>query len=184
VAKVTVNPSEFNLVFFDAGQIGELIGTFAERIGLDADITINVDEKSALGRAEIGSLEPVVLEVQGGAFEDSKRPRNLSERAVIDVAGRLLFRVKDRLDPAFGNPPPEAELTLQQVTAWDAYCLGRTERAGYHPAKPRRVYHFRNRHGFTDVADAAFERLWSGEGLTWADIQAVCDETQAARQPA
>jgi len=184
VARVTITPEQFNLVFFDAAQIASILGDFAGKVGLDADIQVNVDEASALGRAQVASLDPVVLEVQGGAFEDPKRPRQLSERAVIDVAGRLLYRVRDRLDPSFGEPPADAELTLQQLTAWDAYCLGRTERLGYHPAKPRRLYHFRNRHGFTDVADAAFERLWSGDGLTWADIEAVCVETAAARQPA
>jgi len=36
----------------------------------------------------------------------------------------------------------------------------------------------------SDTADAAFERLWNGEGLTWADVQAVCDETAATRSVA
>jgi hypothetical protein len=45
----------------------------------------------------------------------------------------------------------------------------------------RRRYHFRNRHGFTDVADAMFERLWNGDGLTWAEIEAACSATEAAR---
>jgi hypothetical protein len=50
--------------------------------------------------------------------------------------------------------------------------------------RQRRLYHFRNRHGFSDVADAAFARLWDASGLTWADIQAVCDETEASRSAA
>ena len=33
--------------------------------------------------------------------------------------------------------------------------------------------------GFTDVADAAFERLWAADEITWADIRAVCAETGA-----
>jgi hypothetical protein len=129
-------------------------------------------------------MEPVTLKVQGGAFEDPKKPRHLSERGVLDVAGRLLYRVKDRLDPSFGTPPGDDDVSLTQSTAWDAYCLGRFERLGYSPAKPRRLYHFRNRHGFTDVADAAFERLWTADGLTWADIEEVCRQTEEARQPA
>jgi len=182
VAKVTVSPEKFNLVFFDAGEIAELVGSAAARIGVDADITVDVDEASALGRARVTSMDPVTLSVQGGAFEDPKRPRHLAPHNVEDVASRLLFRVRDRLDPSFGDPPPDEELTLQQSTAWDAYCLGRAERLGFHPAKPRRLYHFRNRHGFSDVADAAFERLWSADGLTWADLEAVCAETEAGRQ--
>jgi hypothetical protein len=108
----------------------------------------------------------------------------MSEVSVVDVVGRLLFKVKDRLDPAFADAPADADLNLQQHTAWETYCVGRCSRAGMTPAKARRLYHFRNRHGFTDVSDAVFERLWNGEGLGWADIEAACAETAAAREPA
>jgi hypothetical protein len=123
-----------------------------------------------------------VIKVEGGAFEDAKRPRQMSDRGIVDVLGRLLFRVKDRLDPAFGTPPTDQELTLQQQTAWDTYAVGRAERAGLPVQKARRLYHFRNRHAFSDVADAVFNRLWSAETLTWADIEAACAETSAARE--
>jgi hypothetical protein len=46
--------------------------------------------------------------------------------------------------------------------------------------RQRRLYQFRNRHGFTDAADAAFDRLWSADGLTWAEISALSDEALAA----
>ena len=100
---------------------------------------------------------------------------------MTDVLGRLLHRCRDRLDPAFGEAPEDGELTLQQSTAWDAYAVGRCARLGYPVQRQRRLYHFRNRHGFNDVADQAFARLWEAQGLTWADIQAVCEETDAAR---
>ena len=42
--------------------------------------------------------------------------------------------------------------------------MGRLERLGYDVRpRSRRLYHFRNRHGFTDVADNAFKRLWAAE---------------------
>ena len=47
-------------------------------------------------------------------------------------------------------------------------------RAGWAPQKQRRIYHFRNRHGFTDEADQAFNRLWSADGLTWDELEAIC----------
>jgi hypothetical protein len=56
-------------------------------------------------------------------------------------------------------------------------------RLGYPVQRQRRLYHFRNRHGFSDTADVVFERLWQAEGLTWADIQAACDETEPTRTP-
>ena len=181
MAKISISPEKFTMVLFETDRIRELASEVAGRVGVEVDIAVEVDEASALGRARVMSVEPVKLWLQGGALEDPKRPRHLSDRNVVEVFGRLLYRVRDRLDPAFGKPPSDDELSLQQSTAWDAYCLGRLARLGYEVAKPRRLYHFRNRHGFTDVADAAFERMWNADGLTWSDIEAVCAETEAAR---
>lgn len=179
--KISITPAQFTMVLFETDRIKELVAEVAGRVGVDADIQVEVDEASALGRSRVASADPVKLWLQGGALEDPKRPRHLSDQNVVEVFGRLLYRVRDRLDPAFGQAPNDDELTLQQSTAWDSYCMGRVARLGYTVAKPRRLYHFRNRHGFTDVADAAFERLWNADGLTWADIEAVCAETEAAR---
>ena len=183
MAKVVVTPEQFNFVNFDAGRVAELTGTIADKVGLPADVEvrIDIDESSPLGRTRIESLEPITISVEGGAFEDAKRPRHLSDKSVIDVVGRLLFRAKDRLDPGFADAPADGDLTLQQQTAWDTYAVGRCERMGWAPQKKRRIYHFRNRHGFTDAADAVFDRLWNADGLAWADIDAACAETEAAR---
>ena len=184
--RVVVTPETFSFVQFDAARIAELVEEVAVRVGVpaDAEIRVEVDERTPLGRTRLASLDPITLEVQGGAFENAKMPRTLSPRSVEDVVGRLLFRATDRLHPGFAEAPADDALTLQQQTAWDAYAVGRCERAGYSPSKGRRVYHFRNRHGFTDVADRVFERLWSADGLTWADIEAACAETAAAREVA
>ena len=183
MATVEVTPQEFVMVTFDAARIAELAGEVADKVGLagDAVLRIEVDEQEPLGRTTVVSLDPITIKVEGGAFEDAKRPRQMSDRGIVDVLGRLLFRVRDRLDPAFGPAPADDELTLQQQTAWDAYAVGRAERSGLPVQRARRLYHFRNRHGFSDVADAVFERLWRAESLTWADIDAACAETAAAR---
>ena len=186
MAEVTVAPEEFTVVFFDSGRIAALAGEVADKVGLapGSELRVEVKENEPLGRTTIESLEPIVITVEGGAFEDARRPRHMSEKSVVDVLGRLLFKARDRLDPAFADAPADDALDLQQHTAWEAYCVGRCARAGMSPAKSRRLYHFRNRHGFTDVADAVFERLWIAEGLGWADLQAACAETAAAREPA
>ena len=181
MAAVTITPEKFTMVLFEADRIVDLVQQVAAKVGIDGDIAVEVDEASALGRARVKSADPIELWLQGGALEDPKSPRNLSERNVSEVFGRLLFRVKDRRDPSFGTPPGDDDLSLQQGTAWDAYCLGRLERLGYEVSKARRQYHFRNRHGFTDVADVTFERLWNADGLKWSDIEAACGETEAAR---
>ena len=183
MATVNVTPQEFVFVKFDAARVHDLTSAVADKVGIaaDAEIRIDIDESSPLGRTKLVSIDPITISVEGGAFEDAKRPRQLSDKSVRDVIGRLLFRAHDRLDPAFGDPPPDEELSLQQTTAWDTYAVGRCDRAGWAPQRQRRLYHFRNRHGFTDVADAVFERLWNAQNLTWADLEAACAETEAAR---
>lgn len=184
MAVVTVAPQTFDFVDFDAAIVTSVTAALTERIGLSADLPVHVeiDERTPLGRVQVRSLDPLVLFVEGGALEDPTRPRQLSERLTADVIGRLLLRARDRLDPAFGEPPPDGELTLQQQTAWDTTCMGRLERLGYDVRRPRRLYHFRNRHGFSDAVDRVFERLWAMESPTWADVEAACAETAAARQ--
>jgi hypothetical protein len=183
MSTVTVTPEEWKFVFFDGGIIGSLVEKLLADIGLDADVRIEVDETTPLARSSITSFDPIVVAAESGAFEDSKRPRQLSERAVTDVMGKWLLRIRDRRDPAFGEPPADGDLNLAQVTAWDTYCVGRMARLGYQVQRQRRLYHFRNRHGFSDLADTAFDRLWNGVDLTWADIQAACDETEPTRTP-
>ena len=175
MAKIVVAPETFTLVFFDAGRIAELAADVAGRLGLgdDVELRIEVDERIPLGRVRVTSMEPITLAVEGGAFEDPKHPRHLSDRSVLDVLGRTLQRIKDRLDPAFGDAPADDKLSLQQQVAWNTYAEGRNERQGLEVQKQRWLYHFRNRHGFTDAADAAFERLWETDALSWSDISAI-----------
>jgi hypothetical protein len=181
VTEVVVSPESFNFVDFSGERIAAVASKLMDEVGLTVPLRLEVDETTPLGRAWLASLEPLVVSVESGAFEDPKRPRQLSERSVADVVGRILFRVRDRLDPSFGEVPADDKLSLPESAAWDAYAVGRLGRLGYPAQRQRRLYHFRNRHGFSDVADSAFERLWNGEGLTWSDIKAVCEETAATR---
>jgi len=181
---VSVSPEKFSLVNYDAGEIASIIDELVKAIGLPGglDVRIEVDESTPLGRATITSTEPLVISCESGALEDPKRPRTLSRTGSADVLGRLLFRVRDRLDPAFGAPPADSDLTLPQSVAWDAYCIGRLVRLGYkhYDNRQRRLYHFRNRHGFSDAADEAFDRLWTADGLTWSDITALSESAVGA----
>ncbi|HVW32459.1 MAG TPA: hypothetical protein VHL53_07975, partial [Acidimicrobiia bacterium] len=138
----------------------------------DLAVRIEVDEKSPFGKAS-GTLEgrTATLSVEGGAFEDPQRLRQFSEAGTRLVLGRLLYRIVDRLDPAFGDPPADAGLTKAEHAAWDAYCVGRyARRAGIDGGQARRRYAFRIRHGFSDQSDRAFDQLWYGSGLSWPDI--------------
>jgi hypothetical protein len=179
---VEIRPETFSMVFFDADEIRAIVEQLIEEIGLPADapVAIEVDETTPLGRAQVASVDPIVITVESGALEDAKRVRQLDPAGTADVLGKLLLSVKDRLDPAFGEAPADDDLTLQQSAAWEAYCVGRLGRLGHNVQRQRRLYQFRNRHGFTDASDAAFERLWTADGLSWADISSISDEALAA----
>jgi hypothetical protein len=152
-------------------EVGALAGLPA-----DLQVAVAVDERSPFGKAS-ATVEgrTVTLAVEGGAFEDPQRLRHFSEENSRLVLGRLLFRVADRLDDGFGNPPADADLNPAEHAAWDAYAVGRyARRAGVDGGRGRRRYAFRIRHGFSDASDRCFDRLWTGSGLTWADIREIC----------
>ena len=176
--KVTVDPSAFSIVHYDAGRIAAVVSEVAVLAGVPDDVPIDVvvDEQNPFGKTTTAvEGRSVTIRVEGGAFEDPQRLRHFSEPNARIVLGRLLFRIADRLNPSFGDPPPDADLTPAEHTAWDAYSVGRYARcAGIDGGRGRRRYAFRIRHGFTDAADRAFDRLWTASDLTWADIQAIC----------
>ncbi len=184
---ISVRPDVFAVVDFQADHIARLVAEVADGVGLPADLAlvVDVDEGSPFGGTSVAidgntggpNVPPditVTISAESGAFEDPRAIRQLSEEGTRLVLGRLLFRVRDRLDPAFGRPPPDPELTLAQHAAWDAYAVGRYARlAGIDGGRDRRRYAFRLRHGFSDAVDRAFDRLWDGQGLTWADLEQI-----------
>src|SRR5207302_998186 len=109
------------------------------------------------------------------------RVRDVAKIVVSPERFTLVFFDADRIAELAGAVADET-LSMAQSVAWTVYSEGRCERLGLPTQKARWRYHFRNRHGFSDVADAAFDRLWAGEGLTWAAIEAVCEETAKARE--
>ncbi|HMG42978.1 MAG TPA: hypothetical protein VK611_16715 [Acidimicrobiales bacterium] len=173
---VTVVPETFLLVDYDAAQIAEVAARVWQQVGLPVGqpLRIEVDESTPLGRAWVSSSEPAVLSIESGGLEHNHRPRQFDGRASALLFGRLLMRLRDRLDPAFGDAPSDDDLTLPQSAAWDAFAVGRVgRRLGLDVQRQRRLYQFRVRHGFTDAADNVFDRLWTAESLSWADIDGL-----------
>lgn len=185
MARVSVAPQEFHFVRFDAARIAELAGQVADAVGFPAgdEVVIDIDERVPLGRVRLESVDPFRLRVEGAAFEDAKRLRQLSDDAVVDTVGRWLVRALDRRSPGFAGAPAEDEVPLPVSVAWTVSCAGRCEQAGYRPSAERWRYHFRNRHAFTDVSDACFDRLWSMPSPGWDDIVAASEEATASRAP-
>jgi hypothetical protein len=181
---VTVTPETFAMVDFDAARIASVVAGLLGRVGLDpdTDVHLEVNETTPMGRVRLTGVAPITVTAESGALEDPKAPRQLSEPGTAEALGRMLFAARDRLDPAFGAPALDDEVPGGVAMAWDVYCVARLGAAGYPVTRQRRLYHFRNRFGFTDCADAAFERLWSAAPLTYADLveiaaSAVSDES-------
>lgn len=183
MATITIEPDEFILVNYGIDEIRTIAQNVATGIGFPADhpIAIDIEESTPLMRVELASLTPLRIAVEGGAFEDLKRPRQLSADRTAAALACVLFQAHDQLFGGFADAPATGR-TLEQQIAWDVYASGRTDLLlGIPIVKQPRLYAFRNRHGFSDVSDAAFDRLWNATSLTWADLCAVCDETNAAK---
>jgi hypothetical protein len=181
--RVEVTPATFSMVQFDAARIAALVAEAATWVGLgDGDLVrVEVAEQVPLAGVALASIDPTVLVIEGGALEDPKRPRSMSDDAVRTVAVRLLARVADRRRDGFADAPGEDELSVAEADTWDVWALGRASRAGLSVQPQRWRYRFRNRHGFTDTADRVFDRLWASDHLTWSDLQRACQETAASR---
>jgi hypothetical protein len=142
-------------------------------LGIDRPVHVKVDETTPLGRVSVDIADTITVHVQSGAFEDSRKPRHQSEAATAAALGRALLRANDRLHGGFGEAPPDDELSLRQTSAWDTYVVTRLARIGLTINQQRWLYNFRNRHGFTDVADEAFDRIWGSEALTWGELESI-----------
>ncbi len=184
MSAITVTPDPFTLVPYDTAVIRALLEEAVALAGIPptADIALTVDEElfaPLTGHMSDVSNGRVVLWISGANFEDNKRPCHFSaEQARLDLAVMAL-RANDRLSGDFADAPPDAELSRGERAAWDTYAVGRAQRLGLGVRRPRQLYDFRLQHGFTDVADAAFERCWQAEHLTWDGIREICKETGA-----
>ncbi|HEX9260595.1 MAG TPA: hypothetical protein VF855_13735 [Acidimicrobiales bacterium] len=184
---VTVTPSTFALVMFDAAAIEQITADVATRLGLgDIDVAVEVDETTPIARISATGPAggPVVVHADSGALEDTRKPRQLGEAVAAGSLGRVLMRLKDRWDGGFADAPADGDLSLAQAVAWDTYCVARLDRAGIAANQQRWRYAFRNRHGFTDIADRTFDQIWAADSLSWAELDGLSAAAVAARQPA
>ena len=189
MTSITVTPDPFTLIGYDAAEIRTLVEEAAAlaEIPPGADIALSVDEE--LFAPLTGHMSDVVdgrivLWISGGNFEDNKRPTYFSaDQARADLAVMML-RAKDRLSDDFAAAPPDAELSRGERAAWDTYAVGRARRLGIDARRSRQLYDFRLQHGFTDVTDAAFERCWEADHITWDGIREICKETGATDRAA
>jgi hypothetical protein len=173
VVSVTVTPGEFLLVLFEHAEVVDVATRVVETVGIVNDVVVAVNETTPLQRVVVTSLEPITLDVESGALEDPRRPRKLSVPNAESSLSKVLFRVRDRLDGTFADAPADDKLTNAQRSAWGVFAVGRASRTGFHAQEQRQRYGFRNRHQFSDAADAVFDRLWSADSITWVELAAL-----------
>jgi hypothetical protein len=182
--RVTVTPDPFTLIAYDAADIAAIVEDVAALIGLPSNVEIRVDVDEELFAPLVGHMSDVVdgrivVWVSGANLEDNRRPRTFSAAQARRDLTIALLRAQDRLSPEFADAPPDDQLTRPERAAWDVSAVGRAGRLGMPVRRQAQIYEYRLQHGFSDVADAAFERLWDAPSTTFAALREVCAETGA-----
>jgi len=185
VSRVTVTPDPFTLIPFDAPTIASLVEDVAALVEFPPGVEIDVAVDEELFPPLTGHMTDVVdgrasLWISAANLEDTRQPRTFAPEQARSDFVVMLLRAKDRLSDDFADAPADRELTRGERVAWDIYAIGRAERLGMEVRRQRELYDFRLQHGFTDVADAAFDRCWNAPTMTFAGIREICKETGAA----
>ncbi|MBV8949954.1 MAG: hypothetical protein JOZ99_03700 [Actinobacteria bacterium] len=183
---VTVAPDPFRLVPYDASTIARLAREAAAMAGFPDDVAVALEVDEVLPHPLTGTFVDVTggrvsVWMSGANFEDPKRPLKFQEELAFAELVRAFLRAADRLRPEFAGAGPDEDLTDRQRAAWDVWTEGRAQRLGVPGTRPDRLrYHYRLHHGFNDVADDVFDRLWAADALAWTDLEQACAETDAA----
>ena len=185
MSRVTVTPDPFTLVPFDSAEIASLVEDVAALVEFPPEVGIDVVVDEELFPPLTGQMTDVVdgraaLWISAANLEDTRQPRTFAPDQSRSDLTVMLLRAKDRLSDDFADAPPDRELARGERIAWDIYAIGRAERLGLPVRRQRELYDFRLQHGFTDVADAAFDRCWNAPTMTFAGIREICKETGAA----
>jgi hypothetical protein len=172
---ITITPETFVRVEFDREQIREVVAEVASLLGVPNPIHVEVDEDTPLARmwASVdgtSSDATITLTVESGAIEDSQRIRQFGPERARESLGRMLLRARDRLRGDF-DLPADGDLGNEDHTAWNTYASGRLARLGIPVNQQRWRYDYRNRFGFSDDTDAAFDRLWAADDLSWDQVR-------------
>lgn len=186
---IAVVPDPFHLVEFDSAVVRDLVEEIAGSLEIPPGVAVTLTVDEAIPHPIVATHSDVVdgaidLWCTGGCFEARDKTRAFSERHARAEITAMLLRARDRLPGGgFEDASPDGDLLPGQRAAWDAYTMGRVRRLGHRVHHQKRLYDFRLQHGFTDAADAAFDRLWTTPVTTWAAINELCVETGAAARP-
>jgi hypothetical protein len=187
VSTITVTPDPFTLIGYDTNEIRAIAEDVAALVDFPTDVDIDIEVDEELFAPLVGHASDVVdgrahIWISGANFEDNRRPLKFSaDQARRDLTLTLL-RAKDRTTPEYADAPPDRELTRAERAAWDVNAAGRAAALGFALRRQALLYEFRLQHGFSDVGDAAFQRLWDAPAMTFAGIREICVETGGAER--
>jgi len=177
---VTVEPSIFKIVKYDADEIAGVAQEMLKLLGMEStNLLIDVDETVAMSRVTTTLSDPVHILVMSSAFENLKKPMTFSIDNAKFSLGRGLLRIRDRQSGNFADAPTDEDLSVVESAVWETYCVGRLSRLGLKVHKQRWQYNFRNRHGFKDAVDKHFEKIWEADGLTWSQLSEISQHALA-----
>ena len=186
MANLLLIPEEFTLVLFEASRMRELLDEVLLAIGAPSDLNITIEVDEELAQPMIASYVDlddgrISLWYSGGNFEDTLKARVLDEERALRELGVGILRGMDRRSPEFAGAPRDNKLSDGQRVLWEVTAEGRCVRAGIPTREARLRYVYRLACGFSDTADAAYEKAWSGGFSTWESIaDAVASITPTA----
>jgi hypothetical protein len=188
MGRVHISPDPFTVVPYEVPVIAGLVEEAAALVGFPPTVEIDLEIDEDLPHPLVGTASDVVdgraaLWMSGGNLEDTHHNRVFSEANARRDLVQMLLRAKDRLSEGFAGAPPDIELTLAERAAWDVWTHARAARLGIESRPDRMRYDFRLQHGFSDAADAAFDRLWDAPTFTWDGLLELCKATGAADRP-
>lgn len=174
---VRVRPESFGLVAFDAAYTARVAEHLATVLGVsDIDFDIEIDETTARVDFTVdASVYPVLISANSGSLEDKRRPRQQGEHDTTMTIAHCMLRTRDRIRGGFADAPPDRDLSRPHATAWNVHIASRLAALGLAVNKQAWLYDWRNRHGFSDTSDEAFEKAWAVESTTWAELAAASD---------
>jgi hypothetical protein len=188
MGRVHITPDPFTVVPYEVPVIAGLVEEAAALVGFPPGVEIDLDIDEDLPHPLVGTASDVEggrakLWMSGGNLESTHHSRQFSEPNARADLVQMLLRANDRLSREFASAPPDIDLTLAERAAWDVWAQARAGALGIPVRVDRMRYDFRLQHGFSDAADAAFDRLWDAKTLSWDGLREICKETGAADRP-
>jgi hypothetical protein len=188
MGRVHITPDPFTVVPYEISVISGLVEEAAALVGFPPAVEIDLEIDEDLPHPLVGTASDVIdgrarLWMSGANLEDTHRTRQFNEPTARLELVQMMLRANDRLSEGFASAPPDVDLSLAERIAWDVWTHARVGRLGLPTRTDRVRYDFRLQHGFSDAADAAFDRLWDAPSLTWDGLRELCKETGAADRP-